>query len=156
MPRKGSKNQVARVFEMESEGVSVVIKRILSGAFAGAFAGIGVFVIWPSILYHLNWWGGFFAAGTIIPIAWYINHACEALPNHPEGSWVDMALPIGLVAIFGGLVQVTPDGPVRVAQGLFTGANLGASLGTLFFQFIGACLGGVLAYWVVKGASKES
>ncbi|WP_029165178.1 Lin0368 family putative glycerol transporter subunit [Aminiphilus circumscriptus] len=131
-------------------------KRIIVGAFGGAFAGVGVFVIWPSVLYHLNWWGGFFAAGTIIPIAWFINHFCGAIPNDPEGSWVDMAFPIGLSAVFGGIVQVTKDGPVRAAHGIFTGGNPLPSMQTLAVQFVGACIGGLLAYWLLSAGKKEA
>lgn len=40
--------------------------RIFLGACTGAFAGYGVFTIWPSALARWNWLGGWLAAGIII------------------------------------------------------------------------------------------
>nr|PZN01966.1 MAG: hypothetical protein DIU66_10615 [Bacillota bacterium] len=122
------------------------LRRILMGMCTGAFAGFGVFTIWPSSLARWNWLGGWLAAGIIITTGWLVNHYAGAMPNK-DGAWVDMALAIWLSALLGGNVVLDPvEGLVRGAYGLLHGANLGGALITIFLQLIGATMAGYLLY----------
>jgi hypothetical protein len=118
---------------------------MLPGILTGAFAGFGVFTIWPSSLARWNWLGGWLAAGIIITTAWLVNHYAGSMPN--KGAWVDMALAIWLSALLGGSVILDPSkGLVRGGYGILHGANLGAALMTIVLQLIGATIAGYLLY----------
>ncbi|MDI3482044.1 MAG: hypothetical protein PWQ97_1699 [Tepidanaerobacteraceae bacterium] len=121
--------------------------RIFLGACTGAFAGYGVFTIWPSALARWNWLGGWLAAGIIITTGWLVNHYLNAMPNKSDGAWVDMALPIWLSSFLGGNVMLTVDkGLVRAAYGMFHGANIGGAFPTIILELVGATIGGFLLY----------
>ncbi len=123
--------------------------KILIGMCAGAFAGFGVFTIWPSSLARWNWLGGWLAAGIIITSAWLINHYVGAMPNKGNYAWIDMALSIWLAALLGGLVVLDPvEGLQRAAYGLLHGANLGGALLTILFQLVGATIAGYFLYYL--------
>ncbi|MDN5331066.1 MAG: hypothetical protein PWP45_291 [Tepidanaerobacteraceae bacterium] len=122
-------------------------RRILMGMCTGAFAGFGVFTIWPSSLARWNWLGGWLAAGIIITTGWLVNHYAGGLPNKEGGAWVDMALSIWLSALLGGTVVLDPvNGLIRGAYGIFHGANLGGAFLTIILQLIGATIAGYFLY----------
>ncbi len=127
---------------------------MLPGILAGAIAGVGVFTIWPSCLNILPWLGGFIAAGIIITTAFLLNHYCEAFPN--EEAWIDMAFPIWLSALFGGIVGYSAEagGLVRVANGLFHGGDLMGAIPTIVLELIGATIGGYLIVLMERARSE--
>ncbi|HIP75530.1 MAG TPA: hypothetical protein EYH13_05310 [Thermococcus paralvinellae] len=120
--------------------------KILTGIMAGAIAGVGVFTIWPSMLSLIPWFGGFIAAGIIITTAFLLNHYVSAFPNEEKTAWVDMALSIWLSALLGGIVGYSAQagGIVRVANGIFNGANILGAIPTIVLEIIGASIGGYL------------
>lgn len=130
-------------------GVFYIMKlsRILIGAITGAFAGYGVFTIWPSALAHWHWLGGWLAAGLIITTAWWLNHYVNAFPNDPDGAWVDMALAIWLSSLLGGNIQLKTNGElVRASYGLYHGISIGPALVTIVLELIGATIAGYLLH----------
>ncbi|MDN5331469.1 MAG: hypothetical protein PWP45_694 [Tepidanaerobacteraceae bacterium] len=126
--------------------------KIIVGTITSAFAGYGVFTIWPSALARWNWLGGWLAAGIIITTGWWVNHYMNAIPNEDDGAWVDMGLAIWLSALLGGSVMLSLDnGLVRSGYGIYHGASIGPALTTIILQLIGATVAGYLLYQIRKG-----
>lgn len=112
------------------------------GAICGfAIAGMFVMSVWGAFAGAYGIGGGWFAGFCIISIMWFLNHFVGIIDN--PGSWVDMALGIGIcgtmrdVFLFGGQAGVD-------------------SLPTLICVLIGGILGGVTAVGIEKYLAKKN
>jgi len=105
-----------------------------------AIAGMFVMSVWGQFVTEYGIVGGWFAGFIIIGTMWMVNHYVGIHCN--DGSWVDMALGIGVAGYARGMFE----------QGIQAGID---SLPTLSLVLLGGMLGGYVAILLENHLKEE-
>jgi hypothetical protein len=112
--------------------------KYIATAFGTAFIAAMGFSLWPTLWQTFGIVGGWMAAVTVVPIAWYMNHRCGLIYNRPGVAWVDMAWGIAV----GGLVWAVAHRGIH--------ADWTRMWPSLCCAIVGGTLGGIFAEVVKK------